>query len=274
MEISWSEFKQFVDSRGLSVQYLTIGDNYHLRAFDGVFMVACLLPRSFDNSETQEFESTYKPNGNKQLELIAADGRPIVRSDSRPRDYYTTFICRGDSMESLGDGKLFQWDFSTEEDIVTDALSCPIPDGYKRKRIEVGFSEKIYIKEGTMYFFGAPKGQHIDFYCVCKTGSVYEDPNGQIPGSYLGLRADKLYTQAQCDTPVIHYVNHHFMCGDCPMGDELNTEGASESGLPTMAQGYVIWVEVTTPNSDNTSHGFVDLEVYRRRTLLLPGETL
>lgn len=184
------------------------------------------------------------------------------------------FTCRGDSTTGIGDGKKLFWDFSNSDDIVTDSITTAIPANHKRKRIEFGFSDKIYIKEGTIYFHGAPKGQYLDLWVICKAGGYYDDPNGEIPGSLLGLDPDKNYTQASVDTPVTHYVNNQYMQGTCPMGDELNTEGASEAGLPKQQFGYVLWLEVTTPNSDSESNGYTSVELYRDRTTLLPGEDL
>lgn len=202
------------------------------------------------------------------------DGRMVVRSDSRPRGYTTSFTSRGDAVNGIGDGKIIVWDFGNSDDLIVDAITTPIPTGYKRKRIELGFSDKVYIKEGTIYFFGCPKGCYLDFYVICKTGGYYWDPNGIIPGSALGLSPDGNYTQATANIPVIHYVNHHYVQGDCPMGDELNTEGASEAGLPQQQQGYVLWIEITTPVADVDSNGSIEIEIYRNRTLLLPGESL
>jgi hypothetical protein len=79
---------------------------------------------------------------------VAVDGRPIVRSDSRPVGYSTMFTMRGDTASGIGDGKALFWDFSNDDDIVTEG----VPDGYKMKRIECNFSEPVYIKEGTNYF--------------------------------------------------------------------------------------------------------------------------
>jgi hypothetical protein len=274
MEVNWSEFKKFIDDRKLSVQYVELNGNYHLKAFDGYFNLDCVLPIGVDNADTTVFENDYKDVGNIVLEVKTSDGRSVVRSDSRPRGFTTNFISKGDTPTTIGDGKTTQWDFSNSDDIVTDSLTKPIPNGFKRKRIEIGFSEKIYIKEGTLYFFNSPKGQYMDMYVVCKQGAYYEDPNGSIPSAALGLPAGTMFTQAAQNTPVTHYVKSHFMQGSCPMGDELNTEGASESSLPTASQGYVIWIEITTPDSDTESNGSVEMEIYRKRTILLPGESI
>jgi hypothetical protein len=198
----------------------------------------------------------------------AKDGRLLVRADSRPKEATTNFTMRGDSLTGIGDGKVMKWDFSNSDDDVT------APENFKRKRIEVGFSDEVWVKEGTLYFKDAPKGSYLDMYVVCKTGGYYVDPNGTIPASALGKDGDEMYTQATEDTIVTHYVNHHLMVDTVLIGDELNTEGAMEDALPKQQQGYMIWIEITTPDSDSTSYGHADLELYRKRTVLLPGEDL
>lgn len=64
-EVSWSEFKSFITSRSLSAQYVTIGENYHLKAFDGFFNLNCLLPIGIADADTTDFETNFKANGNK-----------------------------------------------------------------------------------------------------------------------------------------------------------------------------------------------------------------
>lgn len=204
----------------------------------------------------------------------SVDGREIFRSDSRPQGYTTYFTSRGDSLTTIGNGKEMSWDFSDSNDDVTDSLTSVIPTGFKRKRLKIGFSDQIYLKEGTFYFFNAPKGCRVDCWITCVTGGYYVDPNGTIPASALGLESTDMYTQALVDTPIMRYVNSHPIQGNADIGDELNTEGAAESALPVQQQGYQIWLEITTPTSDITSNGCIELEIYRQRTTLLPGETL
>lgn len=65
MEASWTDFKAFVISRSLSIQWVVVGANYYLKASDGFFQLECLLP--YDPSlsaETVDFETNYKAAGN------------------------------------------------------------------------------------------------------------------------------------------------------------------------------------------------------------------
>jgi hypothetical protein len=178
------------------------------------------------------------------------DGRPLVRTDSRPVGTITMFTCAGDDA-AIGDGTPIFWDFSNSDDEVA------APDGYKRKRIEVSFCDPIYLKEGTNYFFNTLKGSYIDFYMVCPSGQYYYD-RSLTPTLASGG-----------DVVVNHYLNHHFFAGDCPMGDELNTEACADTALPI---NYKIWIEVTVPSGDGSSYGWGSMELYRARNILLPGE--
>lgn len=49
------------------------------------------------------------------------------------------------------------------------------------------------------------------------------------------------------------------------MGDELNSETTSSAIPPN----YKFWLEVTVPESDNLSNGWVEIELYRKRTVIL-----
>jgi len=182
------------------------------------------------------------------------DSRPIVRADSRPVGYVTMFTMAGDTASGIGDGKAIWWDFSNNDDIIT--TSGVVPDGYKMKRVQISFNENLFIKEGCLYFCNAKKGSYLHFSVVCPAGNYYLDREGNP-------------VLAEEDTIVFRYVNHHFFSGDCVMGDELNTESASDNQLQS---NYEFWVEVFVPDDDNESYGYGEVEVYRQRTYFLPGE--
>jgi len=188
----------------------------------------------------------------------ASDGRPIVRADSRPEDATTYFTSRGDNT-TIGNGTTIAWDFNNSDDIVTDSITTAIPSGMKRKRMKLSFADPIRIKEGTLYWENAPFGTYVDFWVVCPDGEYYINRDTGNP------------TAASGDTPLVHYVNHHHLMGDCPMGDEMNTEAANEDPIPS---NYELWVEITIDENNSACHGAGELEVYRIRTHLHPGESL
>lgn len=65
INLEWGNFKEVVDSRSLSVQYLFVNDIYYLFAFDGPFSVNCFIPL-IDSVAIEDFETNYKPVGNKK----------------------------------------------------------------------------------------------------------------------------------------------------------------------------------------------------------------
>lgn len=175
-----------------------------------------------------------------------------VIAESRPPGHYTVFTSCGDGT-GIGDGKDLQWNFANTDDEVTSEIP-----GYREKNIHVYFNEDIYIKEGAVYFQNAPFGCFVKMFVVCPAGGYYRDRNGAIQ-------------MAAVDTEVFCFVPKHFICGSCPQGDELNTEGCTRDPIP---KGYYFKFEVYTPDTDNISTGHITLEIYRPRTILFPGESL
>ena len=199
----------------------------------------------------------------KHINPISADGKEIIRADSRPPTTQTYFTCESDDVTSspgkIGEGNRFFWDFSNSDNDLDESpipSGQPIPEGYKRKRIEAQFHDPLYLKDGTFYWMNATKGSYLCVHVVCPDGQYYLNRSG-IP------------IEADGDTVVETFVNKHFFAGDCPMGDEVNAEGAQVTPMPT---NYKMWLDITVPDSDNTSYGWASLECYRSRSVLLPGE--
>ena len=68
---------------------------------------------------------------------VMKDGRPIVRSDSRPFYTSTYFTMQGDDSTSIGDGVELVWDFSQDNNLHTGP---DVPTGYKCKEIHLSFN--------------------------------------------------------------------------------------------------------------------------------------
>lgn len=65
-QVSWQVFKQFVDNKDLSIQFIEYNSEYSLNAIDGAFAMECVLDKTpTDPTELDDFETNYKPNGNK-----------------------------------------------------------------------------------------------------------------------------------------------------------------------------------------------------------------
>lgn len=69
MQIEWSEFKNIVNIKQMSIQFIQHSGNYHLRAIDGVFILECAITLDSSNPDTIDFETNYKAKGNKRLPI-------------------------------------------------------------------------------------------------------------------------------------------------------------------------------------------------------------
>jgi len=196
------------------------------------------------------------------------DGRPLVRADSRPLDTETYFTMAGDDSTSIGGGVAMTWDFSNDDDLYEGP---EVPSGFKAKKIYMTFHCPVHLKDGTVYFFNAPWGCYMSMFVGVPANSYYPNPAGSIPASALGLPGNDMYAYTIEDMPYQCYLNRHHMYGDCPMGDELNAEGAAVNAVPV---GWKVCGLIVTPDSDNVSKGYASLEMYRCHTMLLPGQTI
>ena len=251
VEKTWTELKNLASSKDLEhlLQYNESDAEYYIWFVEDSIQYFCIIDKvSPASSDQTDFETNYKPNANKVLTPKSKDNKTYVRAESRPLDTTTVFIGQADSDTNIGDGKELFWDFSNDDDIVTDG----VPTGYKRKRMEFKFLDPVYVKEGCIYFFNKLKGSYIDFMIVCPAGQYYYDNDGN----------PQLATE---DTIISWYVRHLFMQSDCPMGDELNTEACSSQIPPN----YKFWIEITVPEDDNASNGYVEIKLYRKRTIVL-----
>lgn len=195
------------------------------------------------------------------------DGRPIVRADTRPLDTETYFTMAGDTVSGVGDGAPMRWNMDEDGDWED------IGDGMMRKTFEIIFNNEVFLKDGAIYFFNAPWGSHVDFYINVPAGGYYPNPYGSIPAAALGQPGDGMYSYASTAVLYQCYVNRHYMYGDCPMGDELNAEGAAINGLPV---GWSLKGHVHAPASAAGTgfKGYASIECYRQRTVVLSGDPL
>lgn len=68
MKVSWTIFKNFVDERSLSVQWIDLNNRYWMKAFDEAFVLECDLAKDpSDTDELDDFETNYKSDGNRKL---------------------------------------------------------------------------------------------------------------------------------------------------------------------------------------------------------------
>lgn len=203
---------------------------------------------------------------------VMSDGRPIVRSDTRPIGTQTYFTCVGDTVDGIGTGRDLSWDFSSNEDVYDSALienGPTVVSGYKAKRFDVWFNDPAYLKDGTIYFENAPFSSHISMYITVPSGNFYPNASGTYTAEMLGLTGNQMYAYATNDVLYASYVMKHGMIGDCTMGDELNAEGCQIDPIP--AGWYVTGVVVAPELGSDSFRGFGSLEMYRKHTVILPG---
>lgn len=183
--------------------------------------------------------------------LKDADGKLWTKTESRPLSCTTVFTCSGDiigATPSIGTGARMQWDASVDT-FITDGC----PSGYKKKSVEIQFCDSVWIKEGTIYYLSALKNSYIDLELICPNGGYY---------MYLGQVCQNTTGN---DLVVDHYVCKHPCQGDVPMGDELNTETCSQE----MPNYLKVRMTITVPVADVLSYGYVEVELYRQRSVVL-----
>ena len=245
IQLDWTQLKSEIIANDFPINYRSIEQGYEVFVIDRQILWKSNITTE---EEKNDFEINYKSLCNKPLVPYSEDGKEVVRAESRPMDYTTVFTCRGDSLSDIGKGKKIFWNFENSD----DELEIESGLGIRKKRIEFKFNNYVNIKEGAIYFHNTIKGSFVDMYVVCPAGNYYLDNTGTP-------------VLAEEDTIIKHYVNNHFIQGDCPMGDELNTESCSTSVPPN----YKFWTEITVPQEDNLSNGYISLEIYRKFTITL-----
>ncbi len=189
-------------------------------------------------------------------------GRWVVRSDSRKTDWDVVFQGAGDNCLTgvLGGGIPFTFDFGAPvDDLRWDNEHAPV--GYKMQTIDWTFCDWVFLKEGTIYFYNMPKGSYVSFAVMSPPGTVYFK---KTANSDLTVKHEQLPTNNKWMIWMQWVINYRLE-GTCPMGDELNTESASENAAPN----FFIWrAQICVPDVDGyeDAHGHWTLEMYRMST--------
>lgn len=181
-----------------------------------------------------------------------SEGKMFVRAESRPLDcttYFTTAGDKTDAPQAIGEGNRLEWDAADEDYVWVEDTA----NGVKRYTVDIQFIDPIWIKEGSVYWSDSMKDCYLDMYIVCPPG-----------GYFIYLGQVKQNTTGQ-DLIIEHYVNKHPIQGSWVGGDEMNTETCSQA-MPTYLK---IRMVMTVPIADVTSHGYVELETFRQRTVII-----
>lgn len=256
MRMSWTDFKSIVSSKSIKMQYYEgesspIGTTYFLSAYDCAQGYMCRINDQDNPLDVSDFETNYKASANQEIVPHDDEGKNYVRAESRPLNCTTCFTSCGDisgDNPQIGAGPRMYWDASESEGWETENA----PSGYKQFSTRVSFCDSVWLKEGTIYYMNAKKGSYCDMQVICPSG-YYFLYQGQV-------------AQSQSDDMVVdHYLFKHPMQGDVPMGDELNTESCSQE-LPSYLQ---FEFTATVPESDTDSYGYMEMELYRVRTVVI-----
>lgn len=220
---------------------------------DGNWVTTVMLFDDITQQETGEVDALVAshiptPLPESDPFLRDSDNKLWVKSESRPLNCTTVFTCNGDTLgatPSIGTGPRMEWDASVDT-FVTNG-------NFKSKVVEVQFCDSIWLKEGTIYYMGCMKGTKLNMELICPNGGYYMYM-GQVYQNTTGH-----------DIEVDHYVMNHPCQGDVPMGDELNTETCSQE----MPNYLKIRMTITLPVADVLSYGYMEMEVYRQRSVVL-----
>lgn len=88
INVEWSDLKSFVDSRGVSIQFVEAGKKYFLVAIDSSFALDCTLRKNGD-ADVVDFETNYKADGNKKLDHSDPDtGAMSMTNQFAPEGFY------------------------------------------------------------------------------------------------------------------------------------------------------------------------------------------
>lgn len=91
MKVYWQTIKDFVDARKLSIQWIDVDNKYYMKAIDGPFSLDCELDKNpSDTTDLLDFETNYKPLGNKSVitDVVGpfekSDKDLVLASDDQP----------------------------------------------------------------------------------------------------------------------------------------------------------------------------------------------
>lgn len=244
---TWSQFSDIIDEGVVFIEQ-TSGSDYELYAEDSMIMYHCLVTETADKTD---YTTNYQSKKSTVLKRIDDEGRVFQRAESKPTTMTTYFAGAGDSSTEIGGGDALVFDFSNTDNDV----SSP-PSGYKQKRVCVTFIDTVRLKEGTLYWENAPFGSHVDLCLGVPNNGYYQKNDGTLAQNTTG---DVL--------AIAKFVKRTPMMGSCPMGDEMNTEAASNDIPAGTVFGFLVTVPDVTGYSD--CHGGIVMELYRERTVIL-----
>lgn len=107
IDISWTEFKDFVDNLSIPIMYIETSDEYYLYSYNGTFQLHCSLSKG--NAESSDFETNYKPNANNKLQDVDEEGRQVIRPAAGKKGW--TYLAHPLEITTSTIGGIFSQDF-------------------------------------------------------------------------------------------------------------------------------------------------------------------
>lgn len=160
--LTWTNFKSFVDSRELSVQWIEDDENYWLKALDGYFSVDCRLSKNNQNDDLADFEANYKAAGN-----LAPQAQVVTQFEKRDK---TLKIASGSAA------------VDTETGIATVYIKVPGTPGSGEGR---------WLSSGLSFFDQAHPGDRVLGVYFTDEDNLTEGGAGSVIGSYTDDDAEE-----------------------------------------------------------------------------------
>lgn len=158
---NWADFKNKVTSRSMKPQWYErvkgqpLNNQYKIFAQDGFLMFGWTLDKD-GGADVTDFENNYKNNWNSKLEY--RDGSGLIRFHTSPRpENTTTYFSGAGDTGGIGNGSRLLFNM-----LATDTS----------KQVELTYSEKVWIKDGSIVYKDAPLGSYIDIEVVHPTSGV------------------------------------------------------------------------------------------------------
>lgn len=255
IEKTWTELKALIATKKLRLQCCEQEKKYFLWAAENGDTYQGYIRKEETptvGSDQEDFEDNYKSACNLPLHVVDDEGRHYLRAESKPTTMTTYFAGAGDTATEIGGGEKLVFDFNT-----TDNDIASPPTGYKQKQVCITFIDNVRLKEGTLYWENCPFGSYVDLCLGVPNGAWYLKNDGTPAQNTSGEQM-----------AIAKFVKTTPMMGDCPMGDEMNTEAASNDIPAGTIFGFLVTVPDTVTTSDNC-HGAIVMEVYRERTVIL-----
>lgn len=107
IELKWDKFKSLLDSKGICAQYVDDGKMYNMQLIDGQFHVFCRIGKTDPvNDEQLDFETNYKPDANKPIDIRTDDGLQTQSVNRIPFGYtiFPTGVSDDHVAGTFGDG--------------------------------------------------------------------------------------------------------------------------------------------------------------------------